>query len=219
MKKRGRFAGMRADPDRPSGWGGYGAKLPRATSPSIPCGWTWRPLLAPVVRHANRAKKVFPFFFARREKRAGIAGQPHRDCLLWAREDMGRASGWVPWARSRAVARALCLRPVTTGFELPVMSLAGGGGTSQETKTAGCSNDLWASICGPVGILLVAVDESTEGSHSVDASDSPTSTSLFQPPADHVLAGPFDLAAADGTALGQPSGIFEAFRVVFQIGG
>src|SRR5262249_52426794 len=69
----------------------------------------------------------------------------------------------------------------------------------------GCGSGFLFSgdLSGPVGLPGVAVDEAAEVRHAIHAANSPPGTRLFQTTADHVLAGPLDLAAADGSPFGQ----------------
>src|SRR5690606_10010861 len=72
-------------------------------------------------------------------------------------------------------------------------------------------------LSGPVGGPLVAVQEGTEAGHAVDTAGSPAGAGLFEASADMILAGTFDLAAADALAQFQALGIVQVMLVGGQV--
>ena len=69
----------------------------------------------------------------------------------------------------------------------------------------------------PVVIPLFAVHVRAESDHSIDTPDSPPCSGLFESSADHVFAGPFDLAAADRPAFREAFGVVQVIDVRRQV--
>ena len=64
---------------------------------------------------------------------------------------------------------------------------------------------------------MFAVEQAAQAGHAVDAGDAPAGGVGFQAAADHVFAGPFDLAAADAAAFAQAFGVVQVLGVGGQI--
>ena len=69
----------------------------------------------------------------------------------------------------------------------------------------------------PVGVPLVAVHQTAESGHAVHAADAPTRPGLFEAASDEVLAGTFDLSAADRTPFAQVLGVIQVLDVRSQV--